>query len=307
MKSPTVSVLVPLYNKAPWLLSTIESVLRQTHRDLELVIIDDGSTDGSAALVESLNDERIRFWSRENRGANVTRNELLEAARGKYIQFLDADDLLLPHKLALQVESLEAGASVSIGQVSLNEIDGPRQPQATDDPLEEVVIWHGVPTPGPLHRKTTLEAVGGWAPDLPASQEYDLHLRLLLGGHWDQVSFTDEVLAIWRLVPGSTTSDELRVYRSKISALTACDADARTSARPIVGRSLANAARHLARSGEFAEAEAAFRTAIDVDPNSVTQYPGRIRWIHSPAGLQRAEWLDSRLRRMLSRGGSTDG
>lgn len=298
-------MLVPLYNKAPWVLSTIESVLQQTHTDFELIIIDDGSTDGSTALIADVHDERIRFFARDNRGANATRNELLDAAKGRYIQFLDADDLLLPHKLERQVAALETGASVSISQVAMDKIDGARRPTSIDAPLTDIVIGDGVPTPGPLHRKATLESVGGWNNNLPASQEFDLHLRLLVGGHWDQAVFTDEPLAIWRRVPESTTANELSVYRSKVIALQNCLPDAPESVLPALAGSLANAARHLARGGKFSEAEAALSTALDLDSNSLQEYPARIRWIPHPAVMHRAERLDSLFRRMLKGGGSS--
>ena len=122
--SPLVSVLIPLYNKVDWVESTIQSALDQTYRNIEVIVIDDGSTDGSAEVVAALTDTRIRLISRENRGANATRNELLHEALGTYVQYLDADDLLLPNKLEIQVAGLEAGAGVSLCPVWRERIGG---------------------------------------------------------------------------------------------------------------------------------------------------------------------------------------
>ena len=108
--APRVSVLMPVYNAERYVRATIESLLGQTFADFELVAIDDGSTDGSAAVVRELaaRDARIRFSSRENRGVVRTRNELVEQARGAYLAVNDADDLSMPDRLAKQVAYLDA-------------------------------------------------------------------------------------------------------------------------------------------------------------------------------------------------------
>ena len=101
-----VSVGVPLYNKAPFVKQTVESILHQTLSDLELIVVDDGSTDKGPTIVDSIDDSRIRHIQQKNQGPGAARNHGLTLARGKYIAFLDADDEWLPNFLEVSVHHL---------------------------------------------------------------------------------------------------------------------------------------------------------------------------------------------------------
>ena len=103
--SPLVSILIPCYNAEQWVGQAIESALAQTWRDKEVLVVDDGSTDGSLEIIRSHGD-RIRFESGPNRGANVARNRLLELSHGEWLQYLDADDYLLDDKISGQLASV---------------------------------------------------------------------------------------------------------------------------------------------------------------------------------------------------------
>ncbi|MGM0591277.1 MAG: glycosyltransferase family 2 protein [Halobacteriota archaeon] len=108
-KMATVSVVIPTYNRAELLPRAIDSVLEQTYTDLELIVVDDGSTDDTEAVVGAYDDDRLRYVPHEtNRGANPARNTGIEAADGAYLAFLDSDDEWRPTKLGKQVERLEA-------------------------------------------------------------------------------------------------------------------------------------------------------------------------------------------------------
>ncbi|RMD80520.1 MAG: glycosyltransferase, partial [Chloroflexi bacterium] len=108
--SPLVSVLMPVFNAERYVAEAIESILRQSFQDFEFIIIDDGSTDGSLDILKryAARDPRIRLVSRENRGLVATLNEGIELARGQWVARMDADDIALPERLALQVRHLEA-------------------------------------------------------------------------------------------------------------------------------------------------------------------------------------------------------
>jgi len=92
MNSPLISVIIPLYNKESWVERAIQSVLNQTYKNFELLIVNDGSTDGSLEKVKKFKDKRIRVFSKKNEGLSITRNFGIKYSKGDYIAFLDADD-----------------------------------------------------------------------------------------------------------------------------------------------------------------------------------------------------------------------
>ena len=107
-KEPLVSIIIPAYNCRRWLGEAIDSALAQTHPHCEIIVIDDGSTDGTGEWVQVHYDSRIRYHWQPNGGVARARNTGLHLAQGDYIQFLDADDILSPEKVARQVAHLES-------------------------------------------------------------------------------------------------------------------------------------------------------------------------------------------------------
>jgi glycosyltransferase involved in cell wall biosynthesis len=113
--TPTVSVVIPAHNAARWLHETIDSVLAQSFGDLELIVVNDASRDDTAAVARAVTDPRVRVIDNaENIGAPATRNRGIEAARGEFLAFLDADDLALPHRLERQVGFLRTTPEVGL-------------------------------------------------------------------------------------------------------------------------------------------------------------------------------------------------
>ncbi|MGC4072648.1 MAG: glycosyltransferase family A protein [Nibricoccus sp.] len=104
--TPLVSILIPAYNAAPWIAGTIRSALAQTWTNTEIIIVDDGSSDNTLFEARTFASERVQIISQPNRGASAARNHALHLARGNYIQFLDADDLLAPDKIERQLARL---------------------------------------------------------------------------------------------------------------------------------------------------------------------------------------------------------
>lgn len=188
-RSLLVSVIIPCYNGEQFLGEAIDSALRQTVREIEVIVVDDGSTStGPRDLVAGYSD-RIRYIRQDNKGISAARNTGIEAARGDLIAFLDDDDVWLPEKLEKQLEFLERvrfdGRDVGLVSTafiytdeSLNEIGRFSLPYAglVFDQLmftdlvglpSSVIVPHAV-----------LEAVGGFNDDLRASEDYDLWLRI---------------------------------------------------------------------------------------------------------------------------------
>lgn len=115
--SPLVSILIPAYNAAPWIRESLASALAQTHARTEIIVVDDGSTDATAEIISSIAQNesgRIQFIRQSNAGASAARNHALRMARGEYLQFLDADDLLSPRKIELQLARLSSASKGAV-------------------------------------------------------------------------------------------------------------------------------------------------------------------------------------------------
>jgi glycosyltransferase involved in cell wall biosynthesis len=112
VQEPLVSAVVPAYNAARTLLAAVESILRQTVGDIEVIVVDDGSEDDTAEVARGIGDPRVRLVSQANGGASAARNTGIRNARGRYVAFLDADDLWLPDKLARQLALLGSRPNV---------------------------------------------------------------------------------------------------------------------------------------------------------------------------------------------------
>jgi glycosyltransferase involved in cell wall biosynthesis len=106
MSEPLVSILIPCYNAEPWLATTLDSALAQTWPRCEIIVVDDGSIDGSLSVARRFHSRGVRTFAQPNAGASAARNRALREARGDFLQYLDADDLLSPGKIALQVALL---------------------------------------------------------------------------------------------------------------------------------------------------------------------------------------------------------
>jgi len=223
---PLVSILIPCYNAELWVKQAIESALAQTWPEKEVIVVDDGSTDGSLAVIRSFGD-RIRYETGPNRGGNVARNRLLELARGQWLQYLDADDYLLPDKVEKQVRFLQERPETDI--VFCRVITETRSETAVFqsvsrlpkifDPWALLVSWDLGQTGGQLWRKSAVVDVGGWKVDLPCCQEHELFLRLLMAGK--KFSFCTHVGAVYRQwKDGSVcTKDPAEVNRRRIEII----------------------------------------------------------------------------------------
>jgi glycosyltransferase involved in cell wall biosynthesis len=190
MNSPSVSILIPAYNAERWVGEAIESALSQTYPEKEVLVHDDGSTDGTQRIVRSFGG-RVRWGAGPNRGANTARNALTRLASGDWLQYLDADDYLLPEHVARQVEAAQAAPQADVvfspltdehwkdGQVVGREVQPVPEPR---EPNYLLARW-GLPgTHGMLFRREAVLRVGGWKDDQPCCQEFELMMRLLKAG-----------------------------------------------------------------------------------------------------------------------------
>jgi hypothetical protein len=180
-----VTIGIPCYNAAQWLRRAIESALAQTWPDIEVIVVDDGSADGSVRIAEEFGS-RIQLLRGAHRGGNHARNQVLARAGGEWIQFLDADDELEPEKIAQQFAETNEGADADvIFSPVLVETAAGRQPTVIDPALDRYSQWFAWQLPqtgGGLWRTRALASIGGWKEGQPCCQEHELYLRALQAG-----------------------------------------------------------------------------------------------------------------------------
>ncbi len=213
--SPLISVVIPVYNADRYIGAALESVLAQTYRVFEVILVNDGSTDGSGAILRAFaqRDPRIRLFENDgNQGLSVTRNRGVHEARGEYIANLDADDTAAPNRLARQLEYFETHPECTVlgGQAIYVDEDGDplgvsEQQLRHEDIEAELLAGRGLAlmqTTSMLRRADVL-AVGGYRAGLRTGEEHDLFLRLAERGRL--VNLPD-VLGAMRKHPGSFTA-----------------------------------------------------------------------------------------------------
>jgi glycosyltransferase involved in cell wall biosynthesis len=188
-RAPAVSIVLPTHNRAALLPRAVRSVLGQTFKDFELLIADDGSTDGTAAVVASFADPRIVYLpSPRRQGANAARNRGIAAAKGEFVAFQDSDDEWLPDNLRAKVEALRAAPSstgVVFSRMELRQADGlsrlvpsPREAGLSGDLRRRLLRSNVIGTPVAVVRRECLAAAGPFDAALPRLQEWDLWLRV---------------------------------------------------------------------------------------------------------------------------------
>ncbi len=182
-----VSVVIPCYNVERYVEDAVASALSQIHAPCDIICVDDGSTDGTLAVLQRLkthHGDLVTVLSGPNGGASAARNKGLNAARGEYIQYLDADDLLNPTKIKEQVEAIEAAASrpgLVVGGYKKIHEDGREEIKPCTGPDPWTALMHtrlGI-TSSNLWRRDLLLEVGGWNETLKSSQEAELMFRML--------------------------------------------------------------------------------------------------------------------------------
>jgi len=218
---PLVSVLIPAHNHARWIIETLESVLDEDYRPLEVIVIDDGSQDETLARVRgwaTLHPEiEVRSFGRENRGITRTLNELLASARGQYVVPLASDDRLLPGGIQRRIDALRAvpGARAIFGDCHVIDESGERVADSgltdlysanknrlrTNIGAEIISNW-GVPGPVLLAERAGLVSAGGYDESLHV-EDWDLYLRLAARS-W--LTFVDVPVAEYRRHSGGASA-----------------------------------------------------------------------------------------------------
>jgi glycosyltransferase involved in cell wall biosynthesis len=184
--SPLISIVIPAYNAERTILETIASVQEQTFSDFEIILINDGSTDRTLELLQTVQDDRLKIFSYENGGLPIARNRGISHSAGEFIAFIDADDLWTPDKLELQLAALqqhpEAGVAYSWTYFKFDKEEYSYADNSTffegnvyADLLIRNFLHNGS---NPLIRKEAIESVGLFDPTLKSCEDWDYYLRL---------------------------------------------------------------------------------------------------------------------------------
>ena len=191
---PSVSIIIPVYNRVSLIHETLQSIIDQTYSNWEAVVVDDGSTDGSYEVIvkHAILDHRIKAFRRDRqpKGAPVCRNFGLEKSVGQFLMFLDSDDLLAPfcleQRINLFCENKELDFIVLPTLLFSNELNDLNIQWNIDTEGDDLLRFLGVdgiwPIVGPMYRRESIINLGGFREDLPFWQDFDLHIRCLLSG-----------------------------------------------------------------------------------------------------------------------------
>ena len=203
---PKVSVIIPTHNRAEFLRCAIESALRQTFTDLEIIVSDDKSADHTQEVVKGFKDKRIKYiFNNENNGPSATRNKGILASEGEYIAFLDDDDEWLPDKLQRQVEILDKDQPNICGVYS-NRLfierttgkiisDNPGAEILKGNLLYQLAVKNPISTPTVVVRKSCLDEVGLFDETISYMEDRDLWIRLSM--HWDFEYISEPLVKIY--------------------------------------------------------------------------------------------------------------
>jgi glycosyltransferase involved in cell wall biosynthesis len=236
--TPTFSVVMPAYNAERTIGPAIASVFAQSRGDFELIVVDDGSRDGTLERVREFEaDARLHLLRRANEGPGAARNAGIRHARGRYVSFLDSDDLWLPRYLEVMQDCLardpDAGFAYTDGWVLDDRIRRIRRTTAMSsaappmpppsDPREFflMLLERNFVANAVTVRRTLLTELGGYNPQLRAAQDWELWLRLVAHGH--RAIRAPGLLFVWRDRADSVSSSALRLakYRREVYRLVA--------------------------------------------------------------------------------------
>ena len=292
-EAPSVSVVIPAYNVASFIVETLQSVFAQTFTDYEVIVVNDGSPD-TAEFERAIKPyfDRIRYLKQENRGASVARNAGLEAARGEFVAFLDADDLWLPAYLEEQMRFIRErgcdlacadaalfGDAKSEGQSYMGTLmqDAPTADDVTF--LQLVDAQRSLITSGIVARRRPIIEVGLFDEALRNAQDFDLWLRL--ARHGARLSYHRRALLKYRCRADGLTGDtinshrrELRVF-DKIEQSYGLAPNERDEVLEVIRKRRAllefELGKHHAAAGDFEQARESFARADSLRPSWKTK------------------------------------
>ena len=222
--APQVSVVIATYNMGQYVAEAVNSVLAQPDQDLEVIVVDDGSTDGTQEALKIFEDNpRVRLFFQENRGQPRAKNAGWRAARGRFIAFCDADDYWLPNKLALQLPLFECNPRVGVvySKTMTVDADGNFYPpaqriQPKGNILDQLFVRNRVPFGTAVVRRECLEQFNGFDETIPMGIDWNLWLRVALDWEFDCVP---EATYVYRRWPGQMSHNWRGRYQCALQTM----------------------------------------------------------------------------------------
>lgn len=209
---PQVSIIIPCYNHASFLKEAVQSCLGQSFEDIEIIVVDDGSTDRSRKIINAIKDPRLSIIFQENKGVGAARNKGIEKAQGAFIQFLDADDFIHPDKIKYQVEILKSKKDVAFALCDVSCMNSHGEPEGTytlshvrnfQNLFHALFLGGFFPPNIPLLRKKDIQEAGLFNEERHFSGVADYDLWLRISAKNGKFAYIDQKLAYYRNVSGS--------------------------------------------------------------------------------------------------------
>jgi glycosyltransferase involved in cell wall biosynthesis len=221
---PLISVIIPAYNAETTILETIQSVRQQTFSDLEIIVVDDASTDGTLSKVRAIRDDRLKILTRPHQGLSASRNRGIEHATGEFLSFLDADDLWTPDKLEMQLKTLQPRPQAGIAYSWTAFID---QHGRFLFAKERLYFEGNVYAPllrscfiasgsNVLIRRSCIDSVGLFDTSLRAAEDWEYWLRAAARWHFAVVP---RYQILYRFSSGSMSSDVETIEKASLIVL----------------------------------------------------------------------------------------
>lgn len=247
---PSISVVIPAYNSERTIGDTVQSVLAQTFTDFEIIVINDGSQDGTLECLGAIADSRLNVFSYENSGVAISRNRGIEKAKGEYVAFLDADDLWVPEKLTEQYQALQESPAASVAYSWTNYIDDSgdflrpgMRPSFQGDVYRHLLVSNFLECGSNLLvRRSALQKVGGFDAELPPSEDWEMWLRL--AKRYD-FALVESPQILYRVSTSSASLNFQKHEKAKLKAIDKAFEDVPPSLTLLKSRCLANFYRYL--------------------------------------------------------------
>ena len=218
-----VSVIIPAYNQGQYLAAAVQTALDQTCPDVEVIIVDDGSTDDTAVIAQSFSDPRVCYVYQENRGLSGARNTGIRHASGDYLTFLDSDDLFLLDKVAILLGEMQKRPSLGFiaGQsIPIDENGGPIGKQfdkGLPDSLPDLLLGNPLHVGSVLLRREWQEQVGFFDETLRSYEDWDMWLRLAVAGC--EMGWVDQPVSLYRFHRDQMTRDGRQMTTATFAVL----------------------------------------------------------------------------------------